>query len=179
MSLSVFTVRNLGNVFTPVCHSVHRGCVCIPPCTGQRGVCIPACTGQGGGVYPSMHWAEGCVHPSMHWQGGGVYPIMHWAESVSQHALGGGCLPHPPGQTPPSRDGHCSGRYASYRNAFFFSICTDVDECGNSDSNNCNENADCINTYGSYLCTCNSGKGGSARKISTRSFSFKFNTNKV
>ena len=93
---------------------------------------------------------------------------------------GRGCLPHPLwADTPPSRDGHCSGRYASYWNAFFFLICTDVDECGNSDGNNCNENADCFNTYGSYLCTCNSGKGDSARKISARSFSFKFNTNKV
>ena len=27
---------------------------------------------------------------------------------------------HPPGQTPPPPDGHCSGRYASYWNAFLF-----------------------------------------------------------
>ena len=130
--------------------------MCIPACTGQRGVCIPVCTGQGEGVYPSMHW--------------GVYRSMHWAGVSTTPSLG---------RHPPSRDGHCSGRYASYWNAFFFLICTDVDECGNSDGNNCNENADCINTYGSYLCTCNSGKGESARKISARSFSFKFNTNKV
>ena len=36
-----------GNVFTPVCHSVHRGC-----------------------VYPKMHWGRhppGQTYPSMHW----------------------------------------------------------------------------------------------------------------
>ena len=32
-----------------------------------------------------------------------------------------GCLADtPPGQTPPPPDGHCSGRYASYWNAFLF-----------------------------------------------------------
>ena len=39
---------------------------------------------------------------------GGVYPSMH-----------GGRHPLPPGQTPPRpADGYCSGRYASYWNAF-------------------------------------------------------------
>ena len=47
--------------------------------------------------------------------GGGVYPSMHWGR-------------HPPADTPPLADtlppldGHCSGRYASYWNAFLFSV---------------------------------------------------------
>ena len=82
---------------------------------------IPACTGADTppGRYPNMHWGR---HPplgwysSMHWGRHphlGWYPSMHWGRhppgQVSQHALG---------QTPP--DGHCSGRYASYWNAFLF-----------------------------------------------------------
>ena len=37
-----------GNVFTPVCHSVHRGEVCIPECNGA-GKCLPL---GPGGVQP-------------------------------------------------------------------------------------------------------------------------------
>ena len=43
-------------------------------------------------------------------RGGGLYPNMHWGR-------------HPPmarQPPPPSWDGHCSGRYASYWNAFLF-----------------------------------------------------------
>jgi len=36
---------------------------------------------------------------------------------------------------------------------FFFQ---DIDEC-NSNSNNCHQYAKCINTYGSYNCSCSSG----------------------
>ena len=36
---------------------------------------------------------------------------------------------------------------------------TDVDECVNG-NNNCDENTDCINTEGSYICMCSSGFSG-------------------
>ena len=48
-----------GNVFTPVCHSVHRGWL----------------PGKWDWL-PSMHWEEGWL-PSMHWEGGWL-PSMHW-----------------------------------------------------------------------------------------------------
>ena len=38
------------------------------------------------------------------------------------------------------------------------SKCTDIDECGRSDT--CHVNADCRNTVGSYTCTCHSGYHG-------------------
>ena len=43
-----------GNVFTPVCHSVHMGVVCIPECTWAEGMWWKR------GVYPSMHLDRGC-----------------------------------------------------------------------------------------------------------------------
>ena len=84
-------------VFTGVCLSVHRG-----GCVSQHALeQIPP-----GPTYPSMHWGRhppGQTYPSMHW---GRY--LPWVD-ISQHALG---------QTLP--DGYCSGRYASYWNAFLF-----------------------------------------------------------
>ncbi|XP_060566863.1 nidogen-1-like [Ruditapes philippinarum] len=39
--------------------------------------------------------------------------------------------------------------------------CTvDVDECASSSSNNCDENAQCTNTNGSFTCACNTGYTG-------------------
>ena len=35
----------------------------------------------------------------------------------------------------------------------------DIDEC-NSDHDNCDDNATCNNTLGSFTCTCNSGYSG-------------------
>ena len=86
----------------------------IPACTGADTPppCrhIPAYTGADTSpvqTYPSMHWGR---HPP-----GQTYSSMHsgrhtpWAD-IFQHALG---------QThPPTPDGHGSGRYASYWNAF-------------------------------------------------------------
>ena len=49
---------------------------------------------------------------------GGVYPSMHWGRPPGQTHK-----PPLPGQTPPwtdTPDGPCSGRYASYWNAFLF-----------------------------------------------------------
>ena len=58
-----------------ISHSVHRGEVCIPACTGAD---------TPGQTYPSMHWGRhppGQTYPSMHWgrhTPGQTYPSMHW-----------------------------------------------------------------------------------------------------
>ena len=36
-------------------------------------------------------------------------------------------------------------------------ILPDIDECLRSDTNNCDENAQCLDTRGSYTCQCNEG----------------------
>ena len=36
----------------------------------------------------------------------------------------------------------------------------DINECESNDSNNCDENAQCTNTEGSYTCSCNPGYTG-------------------
>ena len=41
----------------------------------------------------------------------------------------------------------------------FTFVLPDLDECM-GDGNNCNPNADCINTVGSYLCQCRVGYEG-------------------
>ena len=38
--------------------------------------------------------------------------------------------------------------------------CSDIDECSASNLNNCNQNAKCTNTNGSFTCTCESGYRG-------------------
>ena len=40
----------------------------------------------------------------------------------------------------------------------------DVDECTNSEKNECDPNALCTNTIGSYLCRCVKGYEGDGRK---------------
>ena len=76
----IFTVRKRslgqGNVFTPVCHSVHRGV-----------------------VYPSMQWS-GCVYSSMQ-RAEDVYPSMQWGRPPWADTLP--LARNPPGRPPPQK----------------------------------------------------------------------------
>ena len=66
---------------------------------------------HGGGVYPSMHWG---IHPLWTDTPLGRHPL--WADTLlGRHPQGR----HYPGRHP-LPDGHCSGRYATYWNAFLF-----------------------------------------------------------
>ena len=90
----------------------------------SQGGGIPACIACGiqGGWYPSMPCRSPGPHPRGKLRGlawgvsrptpGGGSPGTHPGVRVSQHALR---------QTPPHTDGYC-GRYASYWNAFLFTI---------------------------------------------------------
>lgn len=42
-------------------------------------------------------------------------------------------------------------------------IIIDIDECANSEANQCDPNAECTNTNGSYVCRCLSGFQGDGR----------------
>ena len=89
------------NVFTPVCHSVHSGGVCLsacwdtlPPPPVRHGGHIPTCTEA-----DTPLWAD--TRPRQ--TPPGQVPLPPQADT-------------PRADTPPS--GHCSGRYVSYWNAF-------------------------------------------------------------
>ena len=43
---------------------------------------------------------------------------------------------------------------------FCTSLYVDINECGSDDLNNCHENAQCTNTEGSFICSCNPGYTG-------------------
>ena len=45
-------------------------------------------------------------------------------------------------------------------NLMFFCLFLDINECASDRLNDCDENARCIDTIGSYNCTCNSGYEG-------------------
>jgi hypothetical protein len=45
------------------------------------------------------------------------------------------------------------------KNICFVIVCIDFNECGNR-TDNCSALAMCVNTVGSYNCTCNSGYSG-------------------
>ena len=56
--------------------------------------------------------------------------------------------------------GYCAGEfYFSYVCMFIITILTDIDECV-EESDGCHSNATCVNTIGSYNCTCNDGFDG-------------------
>ena len=45
----------------------------------------------------------------------------------------------------------------------FFVIFLDIDECSSESTNDCNINANCTNTPGSYNCHCDSGFSGDGK----------------
>ena len=47
--------------------------------------------------------------------------------------------------------------------SFFFTVAVDLDECENSDLNECNSNALCTNAKGFYICRCLRGYEGDGR----------------
>ena len=70
----------------------------------QNPLCIPVCIGADSPpMYPSMYWGR---HPRM-------YPSMYWGRHPSL------CIRACVGADSPP-NGHCSGRCASYWNAFLF-----------------------------------------------------------
>ena len=97
-----------GNVFTGAYHSFCPQRCCIPACNGAGG-CVVQHAMEGGGV---CLW--GCLPREVSAQGGlyrrGVFP---GGVRPRGCVCPGGWLLHP-------RDGHWSGRYASYKNAFLF-----------------------------------------------------------
>ena len=137
--------RPQGSVFTRVCHSVHswgmrgrgRGHA------WQGGMCGRRVHGRGVCMAGGMHGREGMHGRGMHgrgrrcaWRGRGhAWQVGHaWQGGVcgggrmvwgmhgrgmcvagGMHGRGGGVCGR--------RDGHCSGCYASYWNAFLFCIC--------------------------------------------------------
>ena len=47
----------------------------------------------------------------------------------------------------------------TYNNAHKWDLSTDIDECTDG-THNCNANAECSNTEGSFTCDCNDGYAG-------------------
>ena len=45
---------------------------------------------------------------------------------------------------------------------------TDVNECANRTHNNCDENAQCTDTPGSFNCTCNPGYEGNGLNCTSK-----------
>ena len=104
-----------GKVFTPVCHSVHRGCVSQHAM--GKGVCIPTCTGAGGVSQHAMGWRclPGGVCLLVQW---GVHPSP-WVDMPSTHPQGRHTQTYItlPWQTPPEH-----GMHSWYSASFLFLI---------------------------------------------------------
>ena len=56
--------------------------------------------------------------------------------------------------------------------AIIFFLDLDVDECLNVGSNQCDANATCANTEGSYVCQCREGYEGEGKKCTGTDKSF-------
>ena len=57
-------------------------------------------------------------------------------------------------------------------------LITDVDECSSPDTNQCDSNALCNNTDGSYICGCLSGYQGDGRSCTGKDLFWCFITDK-
>ena len=95
----------------------------------SKGVCIPACTGHWG-IYPTGGYTPPTRPEADNLPGTrgrhplGRHPPGQTPSSPGQTPLGtGGRHPTPPRADTPLPDGHCSGRYASYWNAFLYYEC--------------------------------------------------------
>ena len=128
-----------GNIFTPVCHSVHR----------RGGVCLSACWD----TTPQSRHPPGSRHPLEQTPPGSRHPPWKQTHPLSRHPPGADTSPqsrHPPEQTPPRADTpweqtpswsrhppgsrhpspweadssirSMSGRYAFFWNAFLLSL---------------------------------------------------------
>ena len=112
-----------GNIFTPVCHSVHRGGCLVP-----GGCLLPGVSALGGGSAPrGGAWSEGDVcSGGLPGPGGvpGPRGVSALGGTQSQGVPGPGGDAQSwgrPGRDPPP-DGYCCRWYASYWNAFLFTI---------------------------------------------------------
>ena len=78
----------------------------------------------GGGVYPSMHWDTPPL-PSACWTPPGHTPLDTHLDPHTHswtHTHPGHTAMDTPWTRPPPSNGHCSGRYASYWNAFLLHL---------------------------------------------------------
>ena len=117
-----------GNIFTSVCHSVHRGGGCLLQIFGG-GACSKFFWGGGAwtGTPPlagtPLPW-QAPPSPGRHppWQAppSGRHPPLAGTPPPGRHPPLAGTPPgrHPPRQAPPPRIRSTLGRYASYWNAF-------------------------------------------------------------
>ena len=81
---------------------------------------------QGGGVHPRQQTTPPTRHPTRQsppWQTPPIRHTLprHTPPQADPHLADTKMADtHPPGRHPPPRNGHCSGRYASYWSAFLF-----------------------------------------------------------
>ena len=83
LCLQIFTARKRGpgqgNVFTPVCYSVHGGGEGLASQHALgKGVGFPAGNGKGGGLASQHALGKGVGFPAGNGKGGAWLPSMHW-----------------------------------------------------------------------------------------------------
>lgn len=66
-----------------------------------------------------------------------------------------------------------SNRIDKVKIVIIFSIPSDVDECS-ADLSPCDENTNCINNDGSYICTCNQGFSGDGKTCEGNEYDLYF-----
>ena len=72
-----------------------------------------------------LHTGENYIHLANFQFFPKIWMDLMFSQACVKNSVHGGCTPLPPGRHPPRLadippDGHCSGRYASYWNAFLF-----------------------------------------------------------
>ena len=99
-----------GNVFTPICHSVHGGKVYTPSPRHTLPAWADTPARQTSPPDQTPSWADASLADAT------LADIPPGRHPSGRH--------HPPGPadfSPPAPDGYCSGWYVSYRNAFLYS----------------------------------------------------------